>query len=134
MPTIKITKVGSKPIEQWTSRDILKYYSERMYEQYGTHLIIPSSAAWRAFQGKIKGFQHKLHLSNQQYRAFVDAVFDVLFAGRGFIPNFGAIVSERVFHIVGRISAGETASDAVREIYATNEFSRPAAREQSHGV
>jgi len=66
-------------------------------------LEIPS-VAWQSMLGRIKGFRSKLHLSNIAYKYFIDDVFDKFFTNNGYIPTFGAIVSEKVYNIVKKKS------------------------------
>lgn len=90
----------NKPIEQWSNKQILLYYSNRMYERYGQELKIPN-VAWAAFVGRVKGFREKLGLSSVQYKQFIDDIFDSgIFKSRTFCPSFGCIVSIRVYRMV----------------------------------
>jgi len=89
--------------------------------------------ALRAFQGKVKGFRNKLHLSNAQYKAFIDDVFDLLFEGHGYIPNFGAIISERVYNIISQIHRHGDREE-LHDIYTNKELARPSSEEMKHVI
>jgi hypothetical protein len=100
MPRIGKTNDIQKPLAQWSNRDFLLYYSNRLAEATGQGVRLEDSVAWQAFTGRIKGFRTKLNLDPRRYKEFIDKVFDVFFKLDDHVPVFGAIVSERVFHIV----------------------------------
>jgi hypothetical protein len=114
----------NKPLEQWTNKDFLFYFSNKLASQTGKGLRI-EGPAWIGFLSRIKGFRNKLHLSNQAYKDFIDKVFGDFFARDGYVPAFGAIVSERVYFIVTKYS-GETHlqysdfEQVRRELYGNN--------------
>lgn len=95
---LTVTK-GEKPIEQWNCRDLLIYFAGRWKKVTGVEFLIPSPA-WPGFMSRMKGFQNKTKLTNQEYAEFIDTVMSDLFARPGFTPNFGCIVSEKVLWCV----------------------------------
>ena len=109
MPRIGKTNDIAKPLESWSNKDFLMYYSNRLCELTGQGVRLEEGAAWQAFIGRIKGFRTKLRLSNSQYKDFIDKVFDEFFRQDGYVPVFGAIVSERVFNIVSTYMKGKAA-------------------------
>lgn len=107
--TVSVTSGGTKPLEKWSNRDFLFYYSNRQKFLTKRDFVIPPRA-WAAFQGRMKGFRAKLNLSNEAYKEFIDKVFSELFIGKQYVPSFGAIVSEKVFFVISRISETGTAT------------------------
>lgn len=102
--TVKNTKsFENKPIESWSNRDFLMYFSKKMEEKYSNPLKVPPEA-WGAYLGRIKGFRGKLNLDNYRYKEFIDRIFGDFFSRPDYSPAFGAIVSEKVYHIVIRLS------------------------------
>ena len=130
MPTLRMTASGSKSVQTWTTFDILNYYSAKLLFQYGFELRVPNQAARAAFLGRVKTFQHKLHLSNQQYKDFIDDVFKLLFTNRRFTPSFGAIISERVYHLVSALRNGCAADTSF--IYNQPDLANPAPESHAH--
>jgi len=109
-------QIGStKPVEKWTNRDFLTYFSDRLFQLDHKGLTIPP-VAWQGFHGRIKNFRNKLNLSNRRYKDFIDSVFDKMFIGSNKIPAFGAIVSEKVFHYVGSAKQEEVSSEYVEKL------------------
>ena len=89
----------NKPIEQWSNKDFVLYFSKKLKDKTGTGIYIPNGA-WFSFIGRIKGFRSKMNLNSQQYKEFIDKVTEVFFMQVGYVPAFGAIVSEKVFYTV----------------------------------
>ena len=134
MPTIKINpkqyisleKV--KPLEKWSNRDFLLYFSSR-YRELGHPFLIPKEA-WVGLMSRMKGFRTKLTLDNETYKKLIDDVFDKFFTKNGYIPNFGSIVSEKVYHVVQRLNKqkiqskfSDTEFERLRnELYSNNEL------------
>lgn len=87
-----------KPLEQWSNRDFLLYFSDCLKRAGNGGLVIPP-VAWRAYLSRMKGFRMKLRLSNQDYKCFIDTLFSEYFLKNKFVPVFGSIVSEKVYHI-----------------------------------
>lgn len=100
MPTFWVGTIR-KPLAEWSNRDFLFYFSDKLERATGSGLDIPP-VAWQGFMGRIKGFRNKLKLSPEKYKEFVDVVFSDFFTRDGYVPTFGAIVSERVYSIVQR--------------------------------
>lgn len=91
---------SSKPVEQWSNKDFLLYFSDKLQEASGQGLRLEAAVEWLGFTSRIKGFRAKLHLNTVQYKDFIDKVFLHFFSQDRYEPTFGAIVSERVFNIV----------------------------------
>jgi hypothetical protein len=87
-----------KPLEQWSNKDFLLYFSDCLKRAGNGGLIIPP-VAWRAYLSRMKGFRMKLRLSNQDYKCFIDTLFSERFLKNKFVPIFGSIVSEKVYHM-----------------------------------
>ena len=77
------------------------YFSNRLRETTGSPLRI-EGPAWIGFMSRIKGFRSKLTIPNEKYKEFIDAMFDKFF-DRGYVPVFGAIVSERVYFVIQQL-------------------------------
>ncbi len=92
----------NKPVQQWSNKDFILYFSKKLKDRTGAGISVPSEA-WVSFIGRIKGFRSKMHLNEVQYKEFVDKVTDVFFTQPGYTPAFGAIVSEKVFYVVKNI-------------------------------
>ena len=107
--TVSVTSGSTKPLETWSNRDFLFYYSNRQKFLTKRDFVIPPRA-WPAFQGRMKGFRAKLNLSNEAYKEFIDKVFSELFIGKQYVPSFGAIVSEKVYYVISRTTSGGTTS------------------------
>lgn len=95
---MKITIKEAKPLDKWSNRDFLIYYSILQQENNGFGLSIPPEA-WGAYLSKIKGFRIKNNVSNEEYKDFIDDVFNLLYK-QGFAPSFGTITSDKVFSII----------------------------------
>lgn len=120
---IKVTAGSSKSIEQWSSRDFIMYYFNKLYFLTKKDFVIPP-VAWQGFAGRMKGFRNKLNISNVQYKKFIDSVFERFFSENSYVPCFGAIVSERVYFIVNTLCTQRlTDTDFEklrRELYSNN--------------
>jgi len=88
-----------KQIEKWSNRDFLIYFSNLLLDKTGNKLEIPTEA-WVGYLSRMKGFRSKLNISNQVYKEFIDTVFSQFFTRNGYVPVFGAIVSEKVYGMV----------------------------------
>lgn len=106
---MKVSVKPEKPLNEWTNKDFLFYFSKKMDEKYSAPLNIPTPA-WGAFLGRIKGFRLKLKIDNERYKKFIDGIFSDFFSQDGYQPAFGAIVSEKVYYIVNKIQT--TKSDS----------------------
>lgn len=95
-------KLPCKDIDKWTNKDLLIYFSAR-YEALTSRPFSIPKEAWGGMLSRIKGFRSKLNLSVSQYRDFIDAVFDKFFTQDNYVPTFGAIVSEKVFHVTAKL-------------------------------
>lgn len=122
-----MTVTKPKEIKDWSNRDFVIYFSQKIKECTGNEMKI-EPVAWQAFTGRIKGFRTKLHLSGEQYKEFIDIVFSNLFSHSGYAPNFGAIVSEKVYNISKKkpINSLQTLPsnfiDLRNQLYNTNSF------------
>ena len=96
---LQITIQPRKPIEKWSNRDFLIYFSNLLLDKTGNKLEIPTEA-WVGYMSRMKGFRSKLNLSNEAYKEFIDTVFSQVFTRGGYVPVFGAIVSEKVYGMV----------------------------------
>ena len=96
MPLLKVSK--PKEIKDWSNKDFVIYFSKKIEETTGNRMKI-EPVAWAAYSGRIKGFRTKFHISNEQYKDFIDKVFSKFFSQNGYTPSFGAIVSEKVYYI-----------------------------------
>ena len=85
-----------KPLQTWTNRDFLLYFSHKYSQLTGKNFSIPSQG-WIGFLSRIKGFRSKLNLDNYSYKKFIDDTFSYFFIQRDYVPSFGAIVSEKVY-------------------------------------
>ncbi len=112
MPIIKVSPFHTiyKDTQDWTNRDFLFYFSNKLKKMTGKELNIPP-VAWPGFLGRMKGFRAKLSISNQAYKDFIDNVFSELFEAKDYVPAFGSIVSERVFNILRNYSLKEYSND-----------------------
>jgi len=117
MPIIEVSPfvVISKPLEKWSNKDFLIHYSNKLKETTGRELTIPP-IAWQGFMSRMKGFRKKLNISNQDYKDFIDRVFAELFVGKQYVPAFGSIVSERVYHILKEHSLKRYDDNAFRRL------------------
>jgi hypothetical protein len=107
---ITITSAGGpRAVEKWSNKDFLLYFSQRLEEKTGSGLTIPPPA-WGMMTGRIKGFRDKLTLSGDRYKNFIDTVFDHLTTDN-FVPNFGTIVSEKVFHLALKVKPKQSAAE-----------------------
>lgn len=98
---IRVHNEIDKDYNSWSNRDFLLYYASRYKRCTGRDFEIPAPA-WRAYMGKIKGFRDKLSLSGARYKQFLDDVFKYFYDLDGYVPMFGAVVNERVFHLIRR--------------------------------
>ncbi len=87
----------SKPIDDWSNRDFLIYFSHLYTYHTSFNFRIPKEA-WAGMLSRIKGFRLKMNLSNAEYKEFIDNVFNIFFTQDNYVPTFGAIVSEKVFY------------------------------------
>lgn len=117
MPIIEVSPYITihKPLEKWSNKDFLIYYSNKLKEITGRELTIPP-IAWQGFMARMKGFRKKLGISNQDYKEFVDRVFSELFIGKQYVPAFGSIVSERVYNILKNHKLRQYDDDAFRRL------------------
>lgn len=117
MPIIKVSPYVeiNRPLEKWSNKDFLKHFSNKLKETTGKELDIPP-IAWQGFMGRMKGFRKKLGISNQEYKEFIDRVFSELFVGKGYVPAFGSIVSERVYNILKNHSLKRYDNDAFQQL------------------
>jgi len=106
-----------KDLPNWTNREFLFYFSNKLKEFTGKELNIPP-VAWVGFLGRMKGFRSKLGIANQEYKDLIDNVFSKLFEGKNYVPAFGAIVSEKVFHVLKKRELKEYSNDEFAEIRA----------------
>ena len=88
----------NKPIEKWSNKDFLSYFSNRLYMLDKKGMDIPPNG-WRYYMSFIKGFRDKLNISNVQYKAFIDKLFETVFKYENFNPNFGCMISEKLFNM-----------------------------------
>lgn len=112
MPIIEVSPYYTiyRETKDWTNRDFLFYFSNKLKELTGKELNIPP-VAWVGFLGRMKGFRSKLGIANQEYKDFIDKVFSELFEGKNYVPAFGSIVSEKVFHILKKHTLKEYSND-----------------------
>lgn len=99
---MKVSCEIQKPIEKWSNRDFVIYFSNRLFVLTKKSLDIPPPA-WIGFCGRIKSFRLKRNLSSEDYKKFIDNVFDIFFSVDKYIPSFGAIVSDKVFVVVQKM-------------------------------
>ena len=114
MPIIKInpsnipikifSKGQEKPFDKWSNRDFLFYFSLQYHNLTESPYKIPGEA-WIGMLSRIKGFRQKLNLDNEQYKKFIDDVFDKFFIKDNYVPSFGSIVSEKVFYTIKKINS-----------------------------
>lgn len=117
----------TKEISKWTSKDFLIYFSTKYKESTHQGFNIPNEA-WVPMMSRIKNFKSKLKLSNEDYKKFLDTVFSKFFKQRGFVPSFGAIISEKVYYLASKVDAVKeqiTCSDyefqkLQKELYSNN--------------
>jgi len=92
---------GKDPLK-WSNKDIVIYFSNRMHDRTGHELIIPQ-IAWSGFVGRVKGFRERMGITTQQYKEFIDDVFDLPWLKSDErTPVFGCIVSIKVFYLIQR--------------------------------
>jgi hypothetical protein len=103
MTKIMISSEIDKPIDKWSNKDFVIYFSNKLAETTGTPLKI-EGPAWIGFMSRIKGFRSKLVISNTQYKEFIDSIFSKFF-DRGYVPVFGSIVSERVYFVIQKLNS-----------------------------
>jgi hypothetical protein len=101
MPTITFSNKPPKPLEKWSSRDFIIYYSNSLKKLTGENLKVPPEA-WVGFGARIKGFQRKLNLTNIEYKNFIDEVFSSFYVKNKYQPSFGSIVSEKIYYLVNK--------------------------------
>ena len=99
--TIKITSDIQKPLVKWSNKDFTSYYFNKLYFLTNKKVEIPP-IAWQGFAGRIKGFRSKLNVSNKDYKNFIDEVFVTFFVKKRYVPCFGSIISEKVWHIFNK--------------------------------
>lgn len=115
-----------KPLENWSNRDFLLHFSHRYKTLTGQSYKIPKEA-WVGMLSRMKGMRTKLKLDNTEYKNFIDKVFDKFFTKANYVPNFGSIVSEKVFYITKKLIRDSSFSNAefvrLREqLYNNNEL------------
>lgn len=112
MPIIKVSPghIIYRDVKNWSNKDFLFYFSNKLKESTGKELNIPP-VAWPGFLGRMKGFRAKLSITNFVYKDFIDNVFSQLFEAKNYVPAFGSIVSERVFNILRNYSLKEYNND-----------------------
>ncbi len=115
----------NKPIRQWSNRDFLIYFADS-YKKYTSHNFCIPKDAWVGMLSRIKGFRLKTNLSNKEYKEFIDNVFNVFFTQDNYVPNFGSIVSEKVYYLTLKLVRNADYSNdkflALREELYSNEL------------
>jgi len=101
MPSAKCWRLGKTSVDNWSNRDFLIYFAHRWEEKTGKPFHI-STEAWPGFLCRIKNFKFQTQLSQRDYKRFIDAVVDELFARHDYTPSFGCIVSEKVLMLLRR--------------------------------
>jgi hypothetical protein len=102
-------KSSKKEVDKFTSRDLLLYFSAKYGEYTGIEFKIPRDG-WVGMMYRIKTFQDKLKLTYPQYMEFIDNIFELFFTQENYVPNFGSIVSEKVFFIVKKLVKSKQSS------------------------
>lgn len=115
MPNIVFKQPKIKSLDQWNTRDFIKYYSIKLEKLTGKRLLVPPEA-WVGFGARIKGFKEKLNLTNIEYRNFIDKVFSKFFIGAGYEPSFGCIVSEKVYYLAHKLRESDQFSNEDFEV------------------
>ena len=103
IPTKIFSKGQEKLLDKWSNRDFLFYFSLHYNNLTESPYKIPKEA-WVGMLSRIKGFRQKLNLDNEQYKKYIDDVFSKFFIKDDYIPNFGSIVSEKVFYVVEKLN------------------------------
>lgn len=91
-----------KDLKDWKSIDFLYYFKNRLINDYNIKFNIPNEAIG-IFCGRIKQFMKDLNLNNYEYKDYIDNVFSGFFSNEKYAPNFGAIVSKKVYKIVYKV-------------------------------
>jgi len=99
-----------KNILDWSNRDLLLYFANRYKDSTGHSFNIPKQA-WQGLMSRIKGFKIKMKLNNEEYKYFIDKVFDKFFIQDKYVPTFGAIVSEKVYYITNKLVKNSSCSN-----------------------
>jgi len=136
MPKIVVSASPKKAINDWSNKDFLLYFSNLLKIARGKGLEIPPDA-WPGFLGRMKGFRKKVILTNVQYKEFIDLLFSSALTQMGFFPNFGAIVSERVYYLTEKLrkktmSALYDFEKLRSQLYSNKEFFK-RLEEKVHG-
>ncbi|MCK9428780.1 MAG: hypothetical protein M0R17_02065 [Candidatus Omnitrophica bacterium] len=120
---VKLIEKEQKPLDQWSNKDFLLYFSDSLKGAGNGGLLIPP-LAWRAYLSRIKGFRLKLRVSNQEYKCFIDTLFSKAFLKNKFVPVFGSIVSERVYNMYQKSPelSNEYFVAQRDELYNSNDF------------
>lgn len=85
----------SKPVELWNHRDFIKYFYYRYEREFGTPAKVQRQV-WGTGSVRISAFRKKLNISNQQYKNFVDHIFDYMLGG-DFRLQLKSIFSVKLF-------------------------------------
>ena len=88
-----------KPIEKWSNKDFLLYFSNKLCEFTGKRLIIPNEA-WIGFVSQIKIFRNAIKIDNENYKNHIDSVFKEFFTKDKIYPAFGAIVNIKLYKLL----------------------------------
>lgn len=97
MPTIEI-----KPVEKWTNKDLLIYFSHQLKNLNGVGLKIPPPA-WMPMMGRIKTFREKHNISAADYKKYIDSLFTEFLNDPKYVPAFGSLVTEKVYFAVKKL-------------------------------
>ena len=86
-----------KPLNQWSNKDFLIYFSNHLHLLDHRGLTIPPNG-WVVYMSMIKGFRQKLNISNSRYKQFIDWLMADIFTQENYTPNFGCVISEMLFN------------------------------------
>jgi hypothetical protein len=91
-----------KPLNQWSNKDFLIYFSNHLYLLDHKGLTIPPNG-WVVYISMIKGFRQKLSISNSKYKQFIDWLMTDIFTQENYTPNFGCVISEMLFNMFSKM-------------------------------
>jgi hypothetical protein len=91
-----------EPVEKWNSKDFAAHYMRKLEEISGVHMVYVSRD-WAIYSTHIKRFMNKLHLSNAEYKDFVDWVFSPDFLCGKTHVNFLCVVNPDVHQLYMRL-------------------------------